>query len=133
MRWRWFVPLGCLAILAGACATDFQREYEKKAAPNFLFEKRPFHFDCTERYPGEPLPLPRVEAFPQIPYSYTRLETLDLPQPQVPALTLAAENGARSSISRFKAPRRMTGTYDSVRGAKATARQRRAGIWARFR
>ncbi len=102
MQGRWVVLLGCFAVLAVACATDFQRKYETEAAPDFLFDEHPFHFDCTDRYPGMPWP-PGVHSYvtlsPQTPYSYGRLETLDLPQSQVPAIALAAENGAYLDIS----------------------------------
>jgi hypothetical protein len=103
MPWRWFVMLGCFCVLAVACATDSQRKYEIEAAPYFLFEERPFHFDCTDHYPGMPRPAGSYVTFttnpPQIPYSYARLDTLDLPQSQAPALTLAAQNGAYLSVS----------------------------------
>jgi hypothetical protein len=102
MQGRWVVLIGCFAVLAVACATDYQRKYETEAAPDFLFDEHPFHFDCTDRYPGKPLP-PGVHSYvtvsPQIPYSYGRLETLDLAQSQVPTLTLAAENGAYVDVS----------------------------------
>jgi len=105
MRWRWLVLAACFSILAVACAKNPLRTYEEQAAPNFLFDERPFHFDCTERWPGKPWPAlpPGVHSYvtvsPQIPYSYTRLETLELPRLQVPALTLATENGAFVEVS----------------------------------
>jgi hypothetical protein len=102
MQWRWPVLAACLVVLAVACAKNSQRNYETEAAPGFLFWEHPFHFDCTDRYPGKPLP-PGVHSYvtvsPQIPYSYTRLNTLDLPRSQVPALTLATENGAFIRVS----------------------------------
>jgi len=102
MRWRWLIVLACFAVLAVACAKDRLRSYEIEAAPGFLFWEHPFHFDCTDRYPGKPLP-PGVHSYvtvnPQIPYSYTRLDTLNLPRSQLPALTLATENGAFIEVS----------------------------------
>jgi hypothetical protein len=88
------VCLGLSAWLVAAkvMAAKSARNYDHESAPEFLFEQRPFVFDCTDR----PYRLPPGEhAFvgsPNMaPYARTRIETLDLPLAQVPALTIASE------------------------------------------
>jgi hypothetical protein len=57
-----------------------------------IFDERPFQMRCADR-PSRPPP--GVHSFvtvsPQAPYARTRLDTLNLPANQVPALTIAAE------------------------------------------
>jgi hypothetical protein len=129
MQLRWLIFATCFSVLTVACAKDPQRKYETEAAPNFLFEEYPLHFDCSDRWPGMPLP-PGTYAYvnvnPQIPYSYTRLEALDLPRAQVAALTLAAENGAYLDISIQGAKQNDWGLQFCARGegnSEAEARQ----------
>lgn len=88
------VCLGLLAWLAVANVTAAisTRSYDHQSAPDFLFEQGQFVFQCTDR----PQPLPpgehaRVSSSNLAPYARTRVETLDLPLAQVPALTIASE------------------------------------------
>jgi hypothetical protein len=88
------VCLGLSAWLVAAkvIAANSMRNYDHQSAPEFLFERRPFPFQCTDR----PQPLPPGEhswiGSPNLaPYARTRVETLDLPLAQVPALTIASE------------------------------------------
>jgi hypothetical protein len=105
MRLSWLALVTGLSVLAVACAKDPLRAYEEQGAPSILFDKRPFHFDCAGRWPGKPWPPlpPGAHGYltfsPQMPYSYTRLETLELQRQQIPALTFATENGNILRIS----------------------------------
>lgn len=60
--------------------------------PLWIFEDHPVQMICADRPSPPP---PGVHAWvtfsPQAPYARTRLETLNLPRYQVPALTIAAE------------------------------------------
>jgi hypothetical protein len=73
-----------------ACSSQNSRSLPP---PLFLFEERPFHFDCADR--PSPLP-PGTHSYmtfsPRAPYARTHLDTLNLPLYEVPALTIAAEN-----------------------------------------
>jgi hypothetical protein len=80
------------AVIGGALACSSQ-DPGSQPAPLFLFNERPFPFDCT----GRPSQLPPgthswVGFSPQAPYARTRLDTLNLPRYEVPALTIAAES-----------------------------------------
>lgn len=102
MQFRWPVLLVSLATLAIACNSNPLRNYERQAAPDFLFQPQMFHFQCGwSRWPGMPIP-PRgvVAIFPQAPYAYTRPDTLTLARTDVPALTIATDpaNGLRISV-----------------------------------
>jgi hypothetical protein len=95
-----------LGALTAACATDPQRDQEQNHAMDLLYESlfadRPFHLDCTDRWPGKPLP-PGVHAWVtssnQPPYTFSRLDTLNLPRAYVPAITLVSVPEASVNIS----------------------------------
>jgi hypothetical protein len=83
------LSLSVLICAVSACSSQKSRP---ESLPLFLFEERPIQMNCTDR-PGPPLPPGRYMVFigPQAPYARTRLETLNLPLKDFPALTLAAE------------------------------------------
>ena len=88
------VCLGLSAWLVAAkvIAANSMRTYEQQSAGELLFEQRPFLFQCADR----PQPLPPGEHSwffsPNLaPYARTRVETLNLPLAEVPALTIASE------------------------------------------
>jgi hypothetical protein len=79
------------ALIGGPSACSSQNA---RPMPPFshIFDERPFQMRCADR----PSPLPPgthsvVTFSPVAPYARTRLETLNLPLGQVPALTIAAE------------------------------------------
>jgi len=58
----------------------------------FLFNERPFQMNCADRPAPFPPGTTRVVAIsPVAPYARTRLDTLNLPLSEVPALTIASE------------------------------------------
>jgi hypothetical protein len=79
------------ALMCGATACSSQNSRPQRP-PLFLFDERPFQMSCADR--PSPLP-PGTRSFvtfsPQAPYARTRLETLNLPLREIPALTIAAE------------------------------------------
>jgi hypothetical protein len=88
------VCLGLSAWLVAVkvIAANSRRNYDHQSAPEFLFEQRPFLFQCSDR----PQPLPSGEhswfsSSNTAPYARTRVETLKLPLTEVPALTIASE------------------------------------------
>ena len=88
------VILGVFTWLAVAkvIAAKSTESYDHQSTTEMLFEQRPFLFQCEDR----PQPLPPGEhmlfSSPNIaPYARTRVETLNLPLTEVPALTLASE------------------------------------------
>lgn len=94
MRLRWPIFAASLGAFIAACGPNSQRRYDLQAAPNFLFEQRPFRLECADRTPGQPLPSGTraiVVISPQASYLRTRLETLELPRTDIPALTIAAD------------------------------------------
>jgi hypothetical protein len=92
MRFRWPVLLFSLGSLFVADASDAQRAYEQQAAPDFLFQRRPFGSECADRTPGQRMePGVRIELAPRAPYKRTRSETLSLSRADVPALTITAD------------------------------------------
>jgi hypothetical protein len=73
-------------------AANATRSYDHQAAPEFLFEQRPLHLSCADR----PQPLPPgahvwMSSPNMAPYARTRLETLNIPLAEAPALTIASE------------------------------------------
>jgi hypothetical protein len=80
------------ALISGASACSKQESRPLPQRSNYLFDERPFQISCADR-PGPPLPPGRYVVFigPQAPYARTRLDTLNLPLNEVPALTIAAE------------------------------------------
>jgi len=92
MRFRWPVLLFSLTSLFMADASDAQRAYEQQAAPDFLFQRRPFGSECADRTPGQRMePGVRMELGRQAPYKRTRPETLTLSRADIPALTITAD------------------------------------------
>lgn len=88
------VCFGLLAwlVVAKVFAANYMRSYERQAAPEFLFEQRPFQFQCEDR----PQPLPPgvhswVSTSNTAPYARTRAEALSIPLAETPALTIASE------------------------------------------
>jgi hypothetical protein len=92
IRFRLPVFLVSVCLLATACGQQFQRKYDMQPAPDFLFNQRPFRLNCGDR----PAPLPPgtngyVTFSPRAPYARARVDSLNLPLAEVPALTIAAE------------------------------------------
>ena len=79
------------ALLSAVIACSSQNS-RPSPFPFTIFDERPFHFGCADR-PSPPPPGAHGYATfsPQAPYARTRLDTLNLPLYEVPALTLAAE------------------------------------------
>ncbi len=83
------------ALISGVIACSSQNS-RPLPAPFTIFDERPFYFGCTDR-PSPPPPGAHgyaqgiVTGSRQAPYGRTRLDTLNLPLYEVPALTLAAE------------------------------------------
>lgn len=80
------------ALISGVIACSSQNS-RLAPPPSFLFDERPFQMNCADR----PAPLPPgthlwVAVSPQAAYARTRLDTLNLPLDEVPALTIAAES-----------------------------------------
>jgi hypothetical protein len=71
-------------------------KYDRQPAPEFLFERRPFTFDCGGRFPGQSA-TNRVEiraslaGGKQAPYLLTRSEELNVSISDVPALIITAD------------------------------------------
>jgi hypothetical protein len=80
------------ALISGviACSSQSARPLP---SPSFLFDERPFQMRCADR-PSPPPPGAHswVTVSPLAPYARTRLDTLNLPRYEVPALTIAAES-----------------------------------------
>ena len=81
------------ALLSGVIACSSQKPNPRAGWGGLItvFDDRPFYFGCADR----PSPLPPgthawVTSSKQAPYARTRLDTLDLPLYEVPALTIAA-------------------------------------------
>lgn len=96
MRLQWPFFLTLLTALFASSAPDVSSNYNRQPAPEFLFERRPFTFDCAERWPGRSA-TNRVETrlfvrgSNQAPYLLTRSEELTLSTSDVPALTITAD------------------------------------------
>ena len=80
-------------LISGVIAYSSQNS-RPQPPPFTIFDERPFHFGCTDRPSPPPPGAHSFAAFsPQAaPYARTRLDTLNLPLNEVPALTIAAEN-----------------------------------------
>ena len=92
-HFRGFLSLLVFSGLIGAGNSCSSQNPKPGQIPFSIFDERPFHFGCVDR----PSPLPPgtrgfVTFSPQAPYARTRLETLNLPLDEVPALTIAAEH-----------------------------------------
>lgn len=96
MRFHWPVFLTRLTTLFASSAADVSSKYNREPAAAFLFERRPFTFDCAERYPGRSATNRGetrilLRAANQAPYLLTRSEELTLSTSDVPALTITAD------------------------------------------
>lgn len=85
------LTLACTAIISSVIACSGQNS-ALQPPPSFLFDKRPFQMNCL----GSPAPAPpgtrAIAVFsPHAPYARTRIDSLQLPLDQVPALTIAAD------------------------------------------
>lgn len=85
-----FILVSC-ALVSGLIACSGQNS-GSGPFPLWIFNDHPFQMNCADR-PSPPPPGVHawVTVSPQAPFARTRLETLDLPRYQVPALTIAAE------------------------------------------
>lgn len=92
MRFRGLVFLLAFNALIGAMIACSSQHSRPSSLPFTIFDERPFQMNCADR----PRPLPPgthsyVTFSPRAPYAGTRLDTLNLPLNEVPALTIAAE------------------------------------------
>ncbi len=93
MRFRW-------PGLLSAKSPNVQSKYDLQAAPEFLFEQRPFDSECAGRTPGQRLqPGTRLAVAGQAPYLRTRLEDVTVSRTEVPALTIVANPSERVEIT----------------------------------
>jgi len=96
MRLHWPVFLIPLSALFSSSSRDIPSKYNLQPAPEFLFERQPFTFDCAERWPGRSTrnegEIPTFLAIGnRAPYLLTRSEELSLSTSDVPALTITAD------------------------------------------
>ena len=96
MRLHWPVFLTRLTALFASSAADVSSKYNREPAPAFLFERRPFTFNCAETLPGRSATnrgetRAFLRASNEAPYLLTRLEELTLSTSDVPALTITAD------------------------------------------
>lgn len=95
-RFNWPVFLAPIVSLFASNASDDSRKYDLERAPEFLFERRPFTFDCAERRPDRSARSEgEIRAFlaagNQAPYLLTHLEELSLSASDLPALIITAD------------------------------------------
>jgi hypothetical protein len=96
MRLRWPVFLVSISSFFTSCASDERRKYDLQPAPEFLFERPPFRFECVDRTPGRGgmdgrgTPSFFVDGN-QAPFLLTRSEELTLSRRDVPAVTITAD------------------------------------------
>lgn len=92
MHFRGLVFLLAFCSLTGCVIACSSQSSKSSRFPFTILDERPFHFGCTDR--PSPLP-PGTHSFvtfsPRAPYARTRLDTLNLPLNEAPALTIAAE------------------------------------------
>lgn len=101
MRLRWPVFLVSVSSLFMSCTSHARRESEVQPAFEFLFERRPFQFDCADRTPGQSginEPRIRVSMGNEAPFLLTHSEELTLSPRNVPALTITADPSHSISI-----------------------------------
>ena len=94
MRPRWALFLLSAAGLLTSCAVRSQGSYEAQPAPEFLFERRPFTFECADRSPGHDPRSGRgayLSAGNQAPFLVTRSEEATLSLSDVPALAITTD------------------------------------------
>jgi hypothetical protein len=87
-----------IALLGGVIACSSQNS-RPSPAPLFFFDERPFQMHCADRPSPHPPGTPYVTFSPRAPYARTRLDMLNLPLNEVPALTIAAEFHNRVQIA----------------------------------
>ena len=91
MRLRWPVFLMSVSLLFMSCTSHARRESDVQPAPEFLFERRPFQFDCADRTPGQSVMNERgtrLSIGNEAPFLLTRSEEATLSIRDVPALTI---------------------------------------------
>ncbi len=101
MRLRWPVFLVSVSSLFTSCAADARRNSETQPVPEFLFERRPFRFDCADRMPGRGginEPGARLGMGSEAPFLLTHSEEVTLTPREVPALTITADPSHSISI-----------------------------------
>ena len=94
MRLRWPAFLVSVSALFMSCASHAGREIEVQPVPEFVFERRPFQFDCADRRPGKATTNERgvrVSMGNEAPFLLTHAEKLTLWPRGVPALTITAD------------------------------------------
>jgi hypothetical protein len=94
MRFRWPVFLVSISSLFMSCASQARRESEVQPAPEFLFERRPFQFDCADRMPGQAVMNERgarLSMGNEAPFLLTHSEEATLSTRDVPALAITAD------------------------------------------
>jgi hypothetical protein len=101
MRLRWPAFLVSVSSLFMSCASHAQREIEVQPVPEFVFERRPFGFDCLDRRPGKATTNERgarLSMGNEAPFLLTHAEELTLSPRDVPALTITADPSHSISI-----------------------------------
>lgn len=92
-HWGLLFSLGALL----SCSGSHSRETQSEAAPEFLFERRPFHSDCSPPPAG-----PRVGYLTtghHLPFQRKEVQNLTLPFSEFPSLTLTADQSNMISIA----------------------------------
>src|SRR5262249_10833813 len=83
-----------LSALFACSGWDRPRKSDQEPAAEFVFDRRPLVFDCTDRMPsggvGNTFQV-RLGAGNEAPYARTRSEELHLPISDVPALTITSD------------------------------------------
>jgi hypothetical protein len=95
-RLHWPVFLAPIIGLFASRESDESRKYDLQAAHEFLFDRRPFSFDCADRLPGRSArnvseTRTILAVGNQAPYLLTRSEELTFSTADVPALTITAD------------------------------------------
>jgi hypothetical protein len=102
MRLRWPVLLISLAALCTCCAQSSRQKYDARPAPDFLFERRPFTFECDDRSPGHDPRAARgayLRMGNEAPFLVTRSEEAALPRSDTPSLAITADPSQWISVA----------------------------------
>jgi hypothetical protein len=94
MRLRWPGFLLSVGSFFKSRAVRARRHQDVKPAPEFLFERRPFRFECADRRPGQARtsePGVRLRSSNEAPFLLTRAEELTLSLGDAPALAITAD------------------------------------------
>jgi len=83
----WLLLLSLGALLT--CSASRSREAQLQPAPEFLFERRPFHSDCT--VPPAGATGTYLISGPHLPFQHKQAKNLTFPLSAVPFLTLTAD------------------------------------------